>query len=234
MNKLKVITFSLWGDIDTYNIGAIRNAEDAAVFFPSFECWFYVHKNSVPSCTINTLLQKKNVRVIFKDGDLKDPYIKPMTWRFEAIDDPSVIVMMSRDTDSRFLLREQFAVEDWLDSGKVFHIMRDHPHHQFKILGGMFGTKKINEINWTQHLSKISKSEDRNYDQDFLANIIYPRIINDALIHTNFAKYDGEEVIPFPIEYDWEFRFVGEYIYADDSRSDLHVGLLKNELIQSG
>ena len=50
-------------------------------------------------------------------------------WRFETIDDPDVEINMSRDTDTRILLREKLAVDEWLASGKTFHIMRDHPHH---------------------------------------------------------------------------------------------------------
>ena len=42
----RVISFSLWGDNPTYNIGAIKNAEQAKILYPEFECWFYVHENS--------------------------------------------------------------------------------------------------------------------------------------------------------------------------------------------
>ena len=33
---------------------------------------------------------------------------------------------------------------DYFKSDKIFHIMRDHPHHSHYILGGMFGIKKNN------------------------------------------------------------------------------------------
>lgn len=39
----KVISFSLWRDKNIYNIGAIKNADDAVTIYPDFECWFYVH-----------------------------------------------------------------------------------------------------------------------------------------------------------------------------------------------
>ena len=44
----KVISFSLWGNNPTYNIGAIKNAELAKEFYPDFECWFYIHEETVP------------------------------------------------------------------------------------------------------------------------------------------------------------------------------------------
>lgn len=28
---------------------------------------------------------------------------------------------------------------DWRDSGRTFHVMRDHTHHNVVMLGGMFG-----------------------------------------------------------------------------------------------
>jgi len=35
--------------------------------------------------------------------------------------------MMSRDLDSSIIDREAKAVEEWLQSDKDFHFMRDHP-----------------------------------------------------------------------------------------------------------
>ena len=151
----KVITFSLWGNNPTYNIGAIKNVELAKEFYPDFECWFYIHEESVPKETIEQLKTFDNVNIIFKNGDLTNENCKPRMWRFEAIDDPDVEIMMSRDTDTRFLLREQLAVKQWLQSNKIFHIMRDHPHHDFVILAGMFGTRKIPEIpSWKTIMNK--------------------------------------------------------------------------------
>ena len=49
--------------------------------------------------------------------------------------------MISRDADSRLSLREKEAVEKWINSDKDFHIMRDHPHHYYPILGGTWGFK---------------------------------------------------------------------------------------------
>lgn len=228
--SIKVISFSLWGNDPKYNDGAIANAAMSELFFPGFECWFYLHYGTVPVKTINELLKYSQVRIIFKEGDLSNFDIKPMTWRFEAIDDPRVELMLSRDTDTRFLYREQLAVNEWIQSGKIFHIMRDHPHHNYKILGGMFGSRKIPNFNWGNSISKFPRFEDRNYDQDFLREIVYPLIQHSAIIHSNFIKFDYEIIRPFPIKYDAFFHFVGEYVYRDESRSEFHVNELKNFL----
>lgn len=223
----RVITFALWEDNPTYNIGAIKNAELAAKYYPDFECWFYVHVPTVPDATINALEKLSNVRIIRKDGDLN--ICKPLTWRFEAIDDPDVELIMSRDTDTRILLREKLAVDEWLESGKLFHIMRDHPHHynsSQKIFAGMFGTKKIPNINWTNICNNIIQ-RGRDYDQVMLNNYIYPVIKSDVLVHISFQMYPDENSKRFPIPYDNEYRFVGEYVYADESRSLYHINELK-------
>lgn len=227
----RVITFALWGDNPTYNIGAIRNAELAAIYYPDFECWYYIHKPTVPSSTIDKLSQLFNVKIIMKKGDINT--CKPMCWRFEAIDDPDVEIMMSRDTDTRILLREKLAVDDWLQSGKLFHIMRDHPYHynqHMKIMGGMFGTKKIPEVNWTNLSNMIIQTHHRDYDQIMLNDHIYPLVKDNSIIHTSFNLYSDEVSHKFPISYDDEYRFVGEYVYADESRPQHYINELKRAL----
>jgi protein O-GlcNAc transferase len=224
----KVISFSLWGNSPTYNIGAIKNAELAIINYPDFECWFYIHADSVPEQTINELRKFQNCKIIFKTGDLN--IVKPMMWRFEAIDDPEVEIMMSRDTDTRILAREVLAVKEWLNSDKLFHIMRDHPHHNFCILGGMFGTRKIPQIqSWKKQIDKISQNGNRDYDQAFLKHYIYPIIQTNSIIHATFNKNEIHAK-KFPINYCLEFKFVGEYVYHDESRSQYHISALKQAL----
>jgi protein O-GlcNAc transferase len=224
----RVISFALWGNNPTYNIGAIKNAELAQTFYPDFECWFYIHKESVPQETIDKLNLLANTKIIFKTGDLSKN--KPMMWRFEAIDEPDVEIMLSRDTDTRFLLREKLAVEEWLKSNTLFHIMRDHPHHNFCILGGMFGTKKIPNLpSWTNIINNFCQVGNRDYDQVFLRDYIYPLIVNNSTIHASFNKKE-HHAKNFPICYCNQLRFVGEYVYHNESRSIEHINILKISL----
>ena len=225
---VNVLSFSLWGNNMTYTYGALKNAKLAKYYYPNFECWFYVHNETVPVDIITELKKIDNVKIILKYGDLN--VIKPMMWRFESIDDPNVEIMMSRDTDTRFLPREKMAVDEWLESGKTFHIMRDHPHHAFNILGGMFGTRKIEGIDsWKNEMDKYIQTGDRMYDQDFLKDIIYPHIVNDSIIHATFHKWEGH-CKEFPIKYDDEYKFVGEYVYFDETRSQVHINALIDSL----
>ena len=226
----KVISFSLWGDNPTYNIGAIRNAEDAKKWYPDFECWFYIHENSVPHETIEKLKLFKNTRILLKSGNLSNEDCKPRMWRFEAIDNSEVEIMMPRDTDTRFTEREKLAVDEWIASNTLFHIMRDHPHHTYCVLAGMFGTKKIPQLPiWINIMNLYSKTDNRMYDQDFLRDYIYPLVKDNSIIHASFHKIE-QNAINFPIDYCSDFRFVGEYVYADETRSTFHINELKKFL----
>lgn len=224
----KVLTFSLWGKDKKYLIGAIKNAKLAQKFYPNFECWFYIHKPTVPLDIIQQLMEIKNTKIIFKNTDLLNS--KPMCWRFEAIDNDDVEVMLPRDTDTRIFLREKLAVDEWLNSGKLLHIMRDHEkYHNHKIFGGMFGTKKIPKIkSWKKIINSINqKTRKRMYDLDVLLKILKHVNNRDILVHTTAKKFKGEIAKNFPIPYDSNYNFVGCYIYEDDSRCEEHHNLLK-------
>jgi tetratricopeptide (TPR) repeat protein len=222
--RKKVISFSLWGDKKIYMVGALKNVKLAQELYPGFECWFYIHKETVPQEVINELQLQDSVKIIYKTGDLKT--VKPMMWRFEAIDDPNIDILLSRDSDSRLCVREKIAVDKWLESNKNFHIMRDHPYHTVPILGGMFGCKKLNFI-WRPLMEKIQQDKSKGYDQDFLASEIYPLVKDDALIHANFYKIESC-CQNFPTDYDEEFHFVGEVFDEYDARDEQVIKILKD------
>jgi len=90
-----------------------------------------------------------------------------MFWRFLPASDPDMDILIVRDTDSRLGLRERLAVNEWLESGKNFHIMRDHPQHGTLILGGMWECRK-NVIPYMLGLVALwDKFEQTGRDQDF-------------------------------------------------------------------
>jgi hypothetical protein len=225
----KVISFSLWGNQPKYTIGAIRNVELAKKFYPDYECWFYIHEESVPQPIIKELQSHDNVKIIFRKGRIQRT--KPLMWRFEPIDDPEVEIMISRDADSRIYLREKLAVDEWLESGKLFHIMRDHPYHSYQVQAGMFGARKNPNIpSWIELINKYEHTSHNYYDQFFLRDIIYPIIKPDSLVHAQFNIYSNENAKRFPIDYDDEYHFVGEYVYENESRNHEHIGVLKSSV----
>jgi hypothetical protein len=90
-------------------------------------------------------------------------------------------------------------MKEFEESDKMFHIMRDHPYHRARILGGMWGAKH-GAVNMNKLIDdNIYKYEDKWYsDQEFLGDIVYPLIKNNALIHSPFDFYADEKITPFP------------------------------------
>jgi hypothetical protein len=206
----KIISFSLWGDNPKYTIGAIKNAEIAEKIYNGWICRFYLGK-SVPENIVSKLSEMKNTEVVLMDeeGDWTG-----MFWRFYACEDSDI--MISRDTDSRLSLREKFAVDEWLNSDKDFHIMRDHPYHQTQILGGMWGCRNGILKNITDLINDYVKGNFWQVDQNFLKEKIYSIVINNSLIHDSFLNYEKEKN-KFPTER-INKEFVGDVFDEFDNR----------------
>ena len=92
-----------------------------------------------------------------KFGDISSHF--GMIWRFATMADPLVVEWHSRDLDSLPNPREVAAVNDWLrDSNQTFQIMRDHPLHNSKILGGAFGMRISGHITAEAPLSALKSA----------------------------------------------------------------------------
>lgn len=187
---MRVVSYSLWGDNPKYNVGAIRNAELVKVMYPGWQARFYVGSNTPPE-TINRLIDcGAHVIDMNKPGDWTG-----MFWRFEAASDPDVDVMISRDCDSRITAREVSAVKAWLSSRSMFHIMRDHPQHATQILGGMWGSRAPILNDMTDLIQKYVKGDFWQVDQNFLREVVYPRVAPFSMVHDEFFQK-----IPFPTQ----------------------------------
>jgi hypothetical protein len=197
---MKVICFSLWGNNTRYTLGALQNASLAKLIYPDWKCRFYVGK-STPNIIVNLLEEFDNVQIVRmpEDGDWTG-----MFWRFLAASDPHVEVMLSRDCDSRLWFREKAAVDEWLASDKDFHIMRDNPQHTAPIMGGMWGVRGNLLSNLEEKIDACTKGDFWQVDQNFLAQEVYPSVVDTAFVHDPFF-----EDKPFPYSRD-ENHFVGQ------------------------
>jgi hypothetical protein len=182
----KIISFSLWGDNPKYTIGAIENAKLLNEIYNGWVGRFYCGK-SVPLNIIESIKVIPNTEIILmdEDGDWTG-----MFWRFLACKDSDI--MLSRDTDSRLSLREKLAVDEWLNSDKDFHIMRDHPYHTTEILGGMWGCRNGILNNIDKLINDYTKGNFWQVDQNFLREMVYPKIVSNCFVHDSFFKIESE------------------------------------------
>ena len=216
----KIISYCLYGSIPMYLHGAIRNAEQAPQLYPDWQTRFYVGE-SVPVDVCNTLrgLGAEVVPVTEQED------ASAMLWRFRPAGETDVNIVISRDCDSRLSSREANAVRAWLAGNKLFHIMRDHPHHTIPILGGMWGARGESLYDLRKLLDSFQPDGLKGADQIFLAKYIYPRYKNNSCIHDSFFKY--EWVGRFFPEARKDSSFVGEIVDEYDQPSEEHRIVLK-------
>lgn len=209
--KKKYISFSLWGSQPIYNIGAIRNLELAKIIYPDWKIIFY-YDVTVPLQTIEILNKKGAILVLVKDNTYG------MFWRFNAADLPDCEYAIFRDTDSRLTLRERKAVDEWIASNKILHVMRDHPFHEIpfgadkmSILGGMWGIKG-GVLNFNEMINEFHNSTSLEYgsDQTFLMRI-YEQFSDSVFFHDEFFAKKK-----FPIKRH-KFSFIGERIDENEN-----------------
>ena len=217
----KIISFSLYGKDPKYTFGAVENAKLQPKIYPGWKCRFYIHVFTVPENIINKLFEM-DCELVFKTEPIITKSYPGMFWRMEVLKDMDVGRFIVRDTDSRLLEREKVCVDEWIISGKNFHIIRDHPHHKARIMGGMWGaTKMINDkLNYNKLLDKfkttlplrdLNSVRDRGHDQHFLAQMIYPQIKNDVCIHDDYHFFKDEKALKISSE-KVNNNFIGEVI----------------------
>ena len=217
---MKIIAFSLWGNDLKYTIGAIKNAVIAEKLFPDWICRYYIGK-SVPENILFQLEERDNTQIIKmdEDGDWSG-----MFWRFHPCSEDDVDVVLSRDTDSRLTQREKDAIDEWLESDKGFHIMRDHPWHGAPILGGMWGCKKGTLTEMSSLINSSNRGDFWQVDQIFLRDYIYPLIKDNCMVHDEFFERN-----PFPSKRNG-FEFVGEIYDENDNKNEEHRQVLRSAL----
>jgi len=221
----KVVSFCLWGDDPKYTIGAVKNLVTINIYYPDFETWVYLDPTSVPKHIIDEL-HAGGAKVIEREqGGWHS-----MFWRFEPAGDPDVDVVMVRDTDCRVIQREIGAVNEWLESDKDFHIMRDHPSHDTNIMGGLWGARGDVVRNINDLISDWDVVSAYQNDQTFLKRMVWPQIEHNAMIHDSCWR----RTLQFPTPRDG-LGFVGEvYNPADHPAIMWHRLLLERYINKHG
>lgn len=189
-----IICFSLFGKLPRYCETSVLNVELAKKIYPEWTCRFYID-DSVPENVVGRL-KALGAEVIFITPEQKK--ISGLFWRFFIFDDPNVQCFIIRDADSMLSYKEKAAVDEWLKSGKWFHIMRDGIEHCELILAGMWGgyggvLQNIESLcnNYFGNLTMLNKT----IDQHFLRTL-YPTVAQSVLIHDNYLLDPDSQQFP--------------------------------------
>ena len=191
---VNIISFSLFGDSERYLLGAQENVLAAQHLYPGWRCRFYCDDSVPLDCRKN--LHQAGAEVVMKPRAQR--FVDGLFWRFEVMSDPSVSRFLVRDADSVVTVRERLAVNEWLASGQHFHVMRDWYTHTDLILAGMWGGigGLLPPYALLQQQFRQQLATTRNLDQQFLAQIIWPRIRHSVLIHDRW--FPNFQARPFP------------------------------------
>lgn len=189
-----IIAFSLWGKNPRYLNGAIRNAMLIPDIYPGWTCRVY-HDSSVPA---EVLKQLKGRSVELVEMAPPKNFFDGLFWRFLPATESSVDRLLVRDIDSVVNVKERIAVDEWLDSDKYFHLMRDYFSHSELILAGMWGCvggvlPSLDQL-LKEFKPKVKATE--TYDQLFLRLAVWPTISQSLLSHD--SVFQGLGGVPFP------------------------------------
>lgn len=205
-----VIAFSLYGADRKYTDGAIRNAVVARFLYPEWTCRFFIDASVPPEVTLRLAAEGAQLRTV--EGLPAARY--GTFWRFLIGDDPEVDRYLVRDCDACVSLRERAAVEDWIASGRPFHLMRDGFTHTELVLAGMWGAVRgalppmgpaIIDYCGTAPFA-------RTVDQAFLRERAWPHMRGRVLIHDSCFTWGG--ALGFPKRANVPGPKVGEAVMA--------------------
>jgi hypothetical protein len=198
-NRRNIVAFSLWGTDKRYLVGAERNAVAVPLIYEGWRARFYLDE-SVPVALRERLLDL--------GADLV-PMPRPrrafsgLFWRFLVADDTEVDRYLIRDVDSIVNVQERIAVDDWIASGRHFHLMRDFWTHTGLMLAGLWGGVRgaLPPIE-PQIVAFLNSQErgidypERTLDQRFLRELIWPIVKQSLRAHDSVFHYRG--AVDFP------------------------------------
>lgn len=191
-----IISFSLFGDHPRYCETAVLNVIRAKELYPNWRCRFYVD-DSVPTPILQRLSQHGAQLIKVTETQAQ---ISGLFWRFLVMDDPQVKHFLIRDADSLISPREVAAVQQWLDSDRWFHLMRDYYSHTELILAGMWGgcTGVFHQVEAliSDYIHSGRYLNTRVMDQHFLRYCIWPTLCQSVMTHDRYGFDPSAEAFP--------------------------------------
>lgn len=200
---VNVFSFCLYGgDNPRYYPGMLENISLAEKHFPDWKVYVYVGSD-VEQSMIDKLNNCSNTIVRFTNTT----GAANMIHRFYAIDEPGVDLMMVRDADSRIHWKDRWAIREFLRRPEfVAHTIRDNIEHTADMMGGLWGIRKTAGLNIRQEYSNYKEATEKGHrvghDQNFLSDVIYPKVVTRMLVHySNGRRKIRESAVEFPFSW---------------------------------
>jgi len=203
-----------------YLNGLKKNIELIYFYYPNWHIYIY-HDNKFDINVLNEM----NYNNLIISKKVSCQYISAMQWRFLPHDEEDVELFIVRDLDSRITERESVSVQEWIESKKVLHIMRDHPHHHYDILGGMWGMRRQSDFDMYQSIKEWNNIKNYNYEKDwfekwwdmnYLSEVIYKNYRENSFVNSSFHNIEDWSK-PFTMER-INNHFVGEIFDEKNER----------------
>lgn len=192
-NQKYVVSFCLFGTDEKYLSNLDACIKSYQSFFPDWIVRIYVSAD-LPKNVLQKIKSEKCELITMNCNGLDYRYT---FWRFLALDDRQVAYAMVRDIDSIASEREKVMVEQWIQSKKTLHVIRDHPDHTDRIMGGLFGSCFDESFDIKKSMLAFKKFNKLGIDQQYL-NQLYSHYSKDMFVHDIFQRYQGEDskIIP--------------------------------------
>ena len=201
---------------------ALKILEQAKKYYSGWVLRYYIDRESVPADLVKKL-SLGGAEVIMKS--FRRSKYECLFWRFLVACDPQVDIYIIRDADSEIIKKDRQVVDEWLASGRDFHIVRDHPSHRIMMPGGLWGGReKIAGIdNMIERYIADRTAQEIRYgiDQEFLAQHIYKRVRHSVCIHSSYVRHPFELTLPshlYDLSEGKSASFLGEPSRVDDRK----------------
>lgn len=225
-NETRVIALSLWGKNPRFHAQLLKNLRDG--WFRVFPCWkvrvYTTRERDTDVADIAKLAAAGAEIVIAEDHPVLAQISNPMMWRFAVASDAKVDRFLIRDADTVVLQRDADAVNEWITSGKPFHVIRDHPLHcallpEQPIMGGMWGGTRAAVPEMLDLIKEWPQHDKQFNDQMFLTKHILPLARQRGVLsHDSACCHLVADTISLPTPRR-STEYVGCYVASDDECS---------------
>ena len=200
---VNVFSFCLYGpENPKYYRGLLENIFLAGMYFPDWKVYVY-YAPDVEESMVRHLEVCSSV--VLRATGVCGPI--NMIHRFYAIDEDGVDLMMVRDADSRMHWKDRWAICEFVKQPQfVAHTIRDNIEHTADMMGGLWALRKTAGLNmhaeYAAYTIDVTKGHRNGHDQNFLSDVIYPKVVGRMLVHySNGRKKIGETAVEFPFHW---------------------------------